>query len=89
MSLKYGWAKRPMLNRIVNLNPKVPISFLFGARSWVSSSSGYKVKEQRPQSYVDVNIISNSGHHVYADNQEEFNSVMRKICKNVENNQDL
>uniref|UniRef100_A0AC34GDL7 Uncharacterized protein n=1 Tax=Panagrolaimus sp. ES5 TaxID=591445 RepID=A0AC34GDL7_9BILA len=89
MSLKYGWAKRPMVNRIANLNSKVPISFLFGARSWISSSSGYKVKEQRPQSHVDVNIISNAGHHVYADNQEEFNSVMRKICKNVENNQDL
>uniref|UniRef100_A0A914Y1T4 1-acylglycerol-3-phosphate O-acyltransferase ABHD5 n=1 Tax=Panagrolaimus superbus TaxID=310955 RepID=A0A914Y1T4_9BILA len=89
MSLKYGWAKRPMLNRITKLNSKVPMSFLFGARSWISSSSGYKVKEERPQSYVDVNIISNAGHHVYADNQEEFNRVMSKICKTVESNQDL
>uniref|UniRef100_A0A914Q397 Uncharacterized protein n=1 Tax=Panagrolaimus davidi TaxID=227884 RepID=A0A914Q397_9BILA len=89
MSLKYGWAKRPMLNRITQMDPKVPISFLFGSRSWVSSSSGYKVQEERPQSYVDVNIISNAGHHVYADNQEEFNSVIRNICKTVEINQDL
>lgn len=51
-----GWAKQPMLERMTAIDPDLPISFIYGAQSWVDRNSGWKVKQAR-QSYVDVQVI--------------------------------
>lgn len=52
MMERFGWAKRPMLPRL-NLIPKsLPITFIYGAETWIDSSTGEKAKELRPDSYV-------------------------------------
>lgn len=43
MAESLGWAKRPMLHRVHMLPPTLPVTMLYGARSWVDSSSGDEV----------------------------------------------
>lgn len=53
MTVPYGWAKRPMLERVDRLRADIPISFIYGSRSSIDSNSGYAVQKIRP----DVEII--------------------------------
>ncbi|GBM46701.1 1-acylglycerol-3-phosphate O-acyltransferase ABHD5 [Araneus ventricosus] len=84
MSAPFGWANRPMIERISQLRQDTPISFVYGARSWIDSSSGYKIRELRENSFVEIKLIQGAGHHVYADKADEFNEVVSKICKTVD-----
>ncbi|VEL20544.1 unnamed protein product [Protopolystoma xenopodis] len=52
-----GWAAIPMLPRFANLDPNLPVTFIYGSRSWVDSASGEKAKLLRPNTYVDVKVI--------------------------------
>lgn len=53
MTIPYGWAKRPMLERINGVRADIPISFIYGSRSSIDSNSGCALKKTRP----DVEII--------------------------------
>ncbi len=78
-----------MLKRIdTELDPSIPISFVYGNRSWMDPSSGEKVRELRPQSYVRVYRIVRAGHHVHADKPEEFNQAVNNVLKIVDRNKD-
>lgn len=89
LSLPYGWAKRPMMERIRSLRIDVPVSFIYGSRSWVDCAPGYDIQQKvRPDSYVRVEVISGAGHHVYADNSEIFNALINEICDIVDSNED-
>uniref|UniRef100_A0A3Q3WND2 (Lyso)-N-acylphosphatidylethanolamine lipase n=1 Tax=Mola mola TaxID=94237 RepID=A0A3Q3WND2_MOLML len=81
MSESLGWAKRPMLQRVHLLPPSMPLTMLYGAQSWVDSSSGDRVVEIR--NHVRTRLINNASHHVYADQPEEFNRVVESICNTV------
>ncbi|KAM7401280.1 hypothetical protein PAMA_005458 [Pampus argenteus] len=83
MSESLGWAKRPMLQRVHLLPPSVPLTMLYGAQSWVDSSSGDKVVQIRSQAHTKVLLINEASHHVYADQPEEFNRVVKNICNSV------
>uniref|UniRef100_A0A3Q0S4S6 1-acylglycerol-3-phosphate O-acyltransferase ABHD5 n=1 Tax=Amphilophus citrinellus TaxID=61819 RepID=A0A3Q0S4S6_AMPCI len=41
MTIPYGWAKRPMLDRIGQVRADIPISFIYGSRSSIDCDSGY------------------------------------------------
>ncbi|XP_024130220.1 (Lyso)-N-acylphosphatidylethanolamine lipase isoform X3 [Oryzias melastigma] len=84
MSESLGWAKRPMLQRVHLLPPSMPVTMLYGAVSWVSSSSGDKAAEIRGKAHTRVMLIDEASHHVYADQPEEFNKVVENICKSVD-----
>lgn len=58
MSESLGWAKRPMLQRVHLLPPSMPVSMLYGARSWVDSSSGERVAQIRKQAPTKVLVSS-------------------------------
>ncbi|KAF7643330.1 hypothetical protein LDENG_00241470 [Lucifuga dentata] len=83
MSESLGWAKRPMLHRIHQLPPSMPLTMLYGARSWVDSSSGESVLHIRSPANTRVQLINDASHHVYADQPEEFNRVVENICNSV------
>ncbi|BHF67635.1 Alpha/beta hydrolase domain-containing protein 4 [Sparganum proliferum] len=79
-----GWAARPMLPRISQLSSSVPITFIYGGRSWVDMSSGLRVRANRPQSYVDVMVIEGGGHHAYAQYADEFNDYVNAVARLVD-----
>lgn len=65
MSESLGWAKRPMLQRVHLLPPSMPVTMLYGARSWVDSSSGERVAQIRKQAPTRV-LVSSSQLHACA-----------------------
>jgi abhydrolase domain-containing protein 4 len=80
MMESFGWARKPMINRIHEMRDDVPLTLVYGSKSWVDHSSGNIIKNARPKSYVNVHVIHNAGHHVYADQPQEFNSIIVKTC---------
>ena len=89
MQIPIGWAKRPMLERIGNnLDPGVPITMVYGMRSWMDSTAGQKVAELRPHSYVSLCHVQRAGHHVHADQPEKFNDLIRDVYSVVDDGLD-
>ncbi|XP_063973025.1 (Lyso)-N-acylphosphatidylethanolamine lipase isoform X1 [Diachasmimorpha longicaudata] len=76
----FGWAKNPIINRIDQMHEEVPITLIYGSRSWVDNSAGEIIKQKRVNSYVNIQVISGAGHHVYADKSEIFNKHVREAC---------
>lgn len=60
MTIPYGWAKRPMLERIGQIQADIPVSFIYGSRSSIDSDSGFAFKKTRP----DVEIRVGEKHHL-------------------------
>lgn len=58
MTIPYGWAKRPMLQRMDRLQPEIPITIIYGSRSSIDSNSGSSIKEMRPHSHVEIIVRS-------------------------------
>ncbi|KAI3360642.1 hypothetical protein L3Q82_002507 [Scortum barcoo] len=58
MTIPYGWAKRPMLQRMDQLQPEIPITIVYGSRSRIDSNSGSTIKEMRPRSHVEIVLSS-------------------------------
>lgn len=58
MTVPYGWAKRPMLQRMDQLQPEIPITIIYGSRSRIDSNSGSTIKEMRPHSHVEIIVSS-------------------------------
>lgn len=54
MTIPYGWARRPMLERIGQVPEHIPISFIYGSRSNIDSESGYAFKKTRPDVEIKV-----------------------------------
>nr|XP_019946903.1 PREDICTED: 1-acylglycerol-3-phosphate O-acyltransferase ABHD5 [Paralichthys olivaceus] len=83
MTISFGWAKRPMLQRMDQLHPKIPITIIYGSRSSVDSNSGSTIKKMRPHSHVEIITIRGAGHYVYADQPEDFNHRVSQACEKV------
>jgi len=83
MTIPYGYAKYPMVHRVKDIAEGVPMSILYGSRSWVDSATGFNIKYLRRNSFVDVQIIPGAGHHIYSDQPERFNWTISDICDQV------
>ncbi|KAH9507781.1 Alpha/beta hydrolase domain-containing protein 4 [Bulinus truncatus] len=84
VSIPFGWAKKPLVERVLAWDAKLDVTFIYGARSWIDSQPGYETKNQRHDNYVDVHIISGAGHHVYADRPKAFNHIVQMIGEAVD-----
>lgn len=80
----FGWAKNPMVKRIDKLSPALPITVLYGSRSWVDNSTGHVLSEHRPHSRTYVQVINGAGHHVYLDKPELFNKYVLEACSRAD-----
>ncbi|XP_074539713.1 1-acylglycerol-3-phosphate O-acyltransferase ABHD5 [Halichoeres trimaculatus] len=84
MTVPYGWAKRPMLQRVDKLQSEIPITIIYGSRSSIDSNSGSTIKEMRPSSHVEIITIRGAGHYVYADQPEDFNHRVLQACEKLD-----
>ncbi|CAI8016211.1 (Lyso)-N-acylphosphatidylethanolamine lipase [Geodia barretti] len=94
MQHRFAWAKRPMLHRIgTDLNPDLPVSIIYGARSWVYSLDKSVMElfsGARPEgSYVGTYLVDDATHHVHAHKPEEFNETVREILEIVDSSADM
>lgn len=89
LSIPYGWAKYPMIHRVKEIDSDIPMTVLYGSRSWMDSSAGYNIKYLREKSYVNIQIIKGAGHHIYADRAIEFNDCINDVCDKVSKETDL
>lgn len=78
MMVGLGWAKNPMLNRMDKLRPDIPITLLYGSRSWIQQENWTLLKETRNS--VNVQAVNGAGHHVFADKPELFNAFVNEAC---------
>nr|XP_046274406.1 1-acylglycerol-3-phosphate O-acyltransferase ABHD5-like [Scatophagus argus] len=86
MTIPYGWAKRPMLERIGQVQADIPVSFIYGSRSSIDSDSGYAFKKTRPD--VEISVIRGAGHYVFADQPDDFNQTVLQILHRMEKKSD-
>lgn len=56
LSLPLGWAKRPMIQRIADIDKELPITFIYGSRTWMDRECGNQSCYLRPDSTVDVEV---------------------------------
>ncbi len=56
MMTSFGWAKFPMVKRVTEIDPSIPMTMVYGSRSWIDSNIGYEVKFLRSQSDVEVQV---------------------------------
>ncbi len=89
MQFQYGWSLRPMLARIASdLPASCPMTLIYGTRSWLDNSTGARVKEERPSSFVEAHYIKKAGHHLHVEQPEEFNHIVNRTCLLVDRNED-
>ncbi|XDV34304.1 hypothetical protein PO909_004473, partial [Leuciscus waleckii] len=60
------------------ISPSLPMTFIYGSRSSIDGQSGKAIQEMRPDSHTKI-IVS---HYVFADQSEDFNQAVLKICNN-------
>jgi alpha-beta hydrolase superfamily lysophospholipase len=67
----FAFAKRPLIDRVHALAPHLPILFVYGGKSWLSSQSGYDVQKLRQDHWhpgpTRVVVIQEAGHNVFVD----------------------
>ena len=73
-----------MILRIAEIKDNIPMTVVYGSRSWMDHTSGYSVKYLRPNSRVSVHVIKGAGHHVYADQKEAFNDIVKQVFQEVD-----
>lgn len=89
LAMPLAWAKNPLIKRISGIDKSVQITFVYGSRSWIDFQTGFEVKNILKGHNVSVHVIDEAGHHLFADQPELFNSLIRQIINgNVELMQD-
>ena len=78
---QFAWAKYPMLPRLKDLEPKLPLSVFYGGDSWMSQieeETFTQIRKVDPdiESYTRVHVIPHAGHHVYAEQSQIFNKLV-------------
>lgn len=96
MQYYYGWAQRPMLSRLNQLNHNIPITVIGGSKSWMNYvnfdevPTAKQIAAARPSSsYVSIHYVDNAGHHVHAEQPDKFNSIVNDVFKSVDKGEDL
>lgn len=56
LNTSFGWAKNPMIHRLPDLEKDIPVTLVYGSKSWVDNATGYHIKYLRNESYVEVAV---------------------------------
>ncbi|XP_037558693.1 (Lyso)-N-acylphosphatidylethanolamine lipase isoform X6 [Dermacentor silvarum] len=80
LSVYFGWTKNPMVLRFLDLDPEVPVTFVYGKTTFITRSPAEHIKKTRINGYVDVQVVDNCGHNVHMDQPEKFNELVNKVC---------
>jgi len=78
--LRFGaYARHPLGDRFRAGEVKVPTSFIYGGRDWMSPDTARDLIRESPKTVVGCHVIANGGHNMFLENPEDFNIVLREI----------
>lgn len=56
MRQSFAWAKNPMIRRFQSVRNDVPVSILYGEKSWLRKLPDEMLREKRPESYLNIEV---------------------------------
>lgn len=56
MRQSFAWAKNPMIHRFQILRNDIPVTILYGEKSWLRRVPEEVFKEKRPNSYLNIEV---------------------------------
>lgn len=84
LTVKLGFARYPMLNRIGDLQSGMPLTFVYGKDTWNDIGCGAEAKKVLTDSLVHIHTIEDAGHHIYADQPEKFHTIINSVCESID-----
>jgi len=83
----FGFAKSPMEPRMLSSAEQLPpeVHFVYGGRSWMSSDTGFRIKEALEQSdrpiSCSVSVVEGGTHHFISTHADELNTIINNILE--------
>lgn len=77
----FFWAKNPMIKRINDINKALPMTFIYGDKSFIDAVDENIVHKARPNSYTKFHMIKNCGHDIYVEQPEELSKLINEACE--------
>lgn len=71
LTVPIGWAANPLCDRLHELDPEIPVTFLYGQYSWMDRTAAVPLMEKM-ENETRLHVIPDAGHHIYLDNSHEF-----------------
>lgn len=56
MRQSFAWAKNPMIRRFQSLREDIPVTVLYGEKSWIKKVPDEIFIEKRPRSYLSIEV---------------------------------
>ena len=77
----FFWARSPLVCRLSELSDEVKVSVIYGEDSWVTKLTVQDLETAgvRRLERMSVVSIADARHHVYADQHQQFNSVLIRL----------
>ena len=78
----FAWAKSPVISRISDIDESLRVSVIYGEESWIQpklTENSLREAGVRNVENIEVFMIPEARHHVYADQFDEFNEILLKI----------
>uniref|UniRef100_A0A1I8FBL0 AB hydrolase-1 domain-containing protein n=1 Tax=Macrostomum lignano TaxID=282301 RepID=A0A1I8FBL0_9PLAT len=82
-----GFAKRPLYPRLPQLEPRLPVSLIYGGRSWLfrygrpadapDLAEEFRERLGPRRGPVTVRCMRNCNHHLYAEDFNQFNKLVQ------------
>jgi len=80
----FGWANKPILPRLHSLNKDVTMKVLYGSNSWMTHLTNDDFAAVGVKTDVDVEYIDKAGHHIYADQYQQFNLSLNNFLQSID-----
>jgi len=78
-----AWARRPLHARILNLDPALPVDFVYGDVDWMDHRHADRVAAEaarlNPKRHLRVHVLGQAGHHLHMDNPTAFNACVNAL----------
>lgn len=80
LSVSFGWTKNPMVLRFLELDPEVPVTFVYGQNTFITRSPAEHIVKNRKNGYVDLQVFEDCGHNVHMEKPDKFNELVNQVC---------
>lgn len=80
-----GRAKRPMVYRIQDLDPEIPVTCIRGSVSPIRGISQQVWEQERGgKGDVHFHMMEGAGHHIYSDDKDTFHEIIIGVCSSLD-----